>query len=93
MTDIRTGKPATVTTPTDREIVTTRVFHAPRALVWRTLTEPELLARWWERGRTRITTNSLFHTPEERDGMLETGMEKGLNERYAALDRVLADLD
>ena len=35
-----------VTTPTDREIEMTRVFHAPRRLVWETMTEPELLKRW-----------------------------------------------
>ncbi len=35
-----------VTTPTDREIQMTRVFHAPRRLVWQTMTEPELLKRW-----------------------------------------------
>jgi uncharacterized protein YndB with AHSA1/START domain len=36
----------TVTTPTDREIVITRVFDAPRDLVWRATTEPALLKRW-----------------------------------------------
>jgi uncharacterized protein YndB with AHSA1/START domain len=36
----------TVTTPTDREIVITRVFDAPRDLVWRATSEPALLARW-----------------------------------------------
>jgi uncharacterized protein YndB with AHSA1/START domain len=41
-------------------------------------------------GRTRIVTTSLFHTTEDRDGMLHSGMEHGLNESYAALDRVLA---
>jgi uncharacterized protein YndB with AHSA1/START domain len=39
--------------------------------------------------RTKIVTTSLFHTPEERDGMLNSGMETGLNESYAALDRLL----
>jgi uncharacterized protein YndB with AHSA1/START domain len=41
-------------------------------------------------GRTKITTTSLFHTTEERDGMLNSGMEQGLNASYAALDAVLA---
>jgi uncharacterized protein YndB with AHSA1/START domain len=43
-------------------------------------------------GRTRIVTTSLFHTSEERDGMLSSGMEQGLNQSYAALDRVLAKI-
>jgi uncharacterized protein YndB with AHSA1/START domain len=33
-------------TPTDREIVLTRVFEAPRTMVWEAMTQPELLRRW-----------------------------------------------
>jgi uncharacterized protein YndB with AHSA1/START domain len=40
-----TGK-LKVTTPTDREIVMTRVFDAPRRLVFDALTKPELLRQW-----------------------------------------------
>jgi uncharacterized protein YndB with AHSA1/START domain len=43
-------------------------------------------------GRTRVVTRSLFHTEEERDGMVGAGMEGGLRESYEALDRVLASL-
>jgi uncharacterized protein YndB with AHSA1/START domain len=42
--------------------------------------------------RTKVVSTSLFHTKEERDGMLKSGMEQGLNESYAALDRALANL-
>jgi uncharacterized protein YndB with AHSA1/START domain len=35
-----------VTTPTDREIVMTRVFDAPRKIVFEALSKPELLQRW-----------------------------------------------
>ena len=45
-----------------------------------------------EGGRTRIMTVSTFMTGEDRDGMIQSGMEGGLNESYAALDRVLATL-
>jgi uncharacterized protein YndB with AHSA1/START domain len=39
--------------PTAQEIRITRVFDAPRALVWQAWTDPEHLARWWgPRGRT-----------------------------------------
>jgi uncharacterized protein YndB with AHSA1/START domain len=37
----------TVTTPTDRQIVLTRVFDAPRRLVFDAFTRPELLRRWF----------------------------------------------
>jgi uncharacterized protein YndB with AHSA1/START domain len=35
-----------VATPTDREVVVTRVFAAPRRLVWEAMSKPELLKRW-----------------------------------------------
>jgi uncharacterized protein YndB with AHSA1/START domain len=36
-----------VTTPSDREIVLTRVFDAPCQLVWDAFTKPELLKQWF----------------------------------------------
>jgi uncharacterized protein YndB with AHSA1/START domain len=153
------ARKATVSTPAAREIVTERIFDAPRERVWAAFTDPELIPRWWglrasttvvdeldlrpggawrfvehnsdgthagfrgvyreisepERlvytfeyegwpgrvlvetvsfedldGRTLVRTNSLFHTTAERDGMLEGGMERGLNEGYAMLDELLA---
>ena len=35
-----------VTTPSEREIAMTRVFDAPRAMVWAAWTRPELIKRW-----------------------------------------------
>ena len=43
-------------------------------------------------GRTKLIGVSLFHTSIERDGMLGSGMEGGMNESLAALDRVLAEM-
>jgi uncharacterized protein YndB with AHSA1/START domain len=147
-----------VTTPTDREICTERIFNAPRERVWQAFTDPALVAQWWGRGnaltiermdvvrgghwryvehaadgdhgfegryrevtppqrlvytfewdgmpgyvavdtvsfedlgdgRTRVVTVTLFHTREERDGMLGADMATGLSQSYAALDRLLA---
>jgi uncharacterized protein YndB with AHSA1/START domain len=147
----------------DRQIRIERVFDAPRERVWRALTEPELIAQWWGRGRkvvvermevergghwrfvvhgmhgtegvngfegryrevvaperlvwtfewdgmpghvavetlelidlgdgrTKLINTSLFHTTEERDGMLHSGMEAGINDSHAALDRLLETL-
>lgn len=42
--------------------------------------------------RTKVTTTAEFFTREERDGMVQSGMEGGLNESYAALDRLLASM-
>ncbi|MCP2290460.1 SRPBCC family protein [Nocardia amikacinitolerans] len=41
-------------------------------------------------GRTKVVTVSQFHTPEERDGMLQSGMSDGLNASYRKLDELLA---
>lgn len=35
------------TTPSDREIVLTRLFDAPRRLVYEAMTKPEHIRRWW----------------------------------------------
>lgn len=40
--------------------------------------------------RTKVVSTSIFHAPEERDGMLESGMERGMNETFARLDELLA---
>ena len=152
-----TGR-TTLTTPSDREIVSERIFEASRDRVFAAYTDPALIPRWWgprrmttivdqmdvrpggawrflqrepdgretgfrgtyrevtppERlvqtfewegmpghvvvetvafedidGRTRVRTTSLFHTPEERDGMLASGMESGLTESHERLAEVL----
>ncbi|HET7694760.1 MAG TPA: SRPBCC family protein [Vicinamibacterales bacterium] len=36
-----------VTTPSDREIRMTRLFDAPRALVFQAMTRPEHIRNWW----------------------------------------------
>jgi uncharacterized protein YndB with AHSA1/START domain len=38
---------ATITTPSDTEILITRVFDAPAALVFKALTTAELTKKWW----------------------------------------------
>lgn len=154
------GTPALLTLPSEREIRAERVFDAPRELVWRAYTEPQLIAQWYCRGhfvvverfepvrgghwriveyaedgahgfegrfrevtpperlvmtfewdgmpgypviethefedlgdgRTRLVLTSLFSFEAERDGMIATGMEGGMNQSFDALDRLLARL-
>ncbi|TDE92605.1 polyketide cyclase [Occultella glacieicola] len=40
--------------------------------------------------RTRITGRSAYPTQEARDGMVESGMESGINDGYERLDELLA---
>jgi uncharacterized protein YndB with AHSA1/START domain len=160
----RTPMPNTLTvnTPSDREIVLTREFDAPRGLVFEALSKPEHVRNWWgqadstlvqcnmdfrpggkwrfvERdkdgqewgfrgelreidppekivqtfefeglpghisietmrlqdlsgGRTRVTVTSLFDSVEDRDGMLQSGMEQGAGESYDRLEAYLKTL-
>ena len=47
---------ATVTLPTDEQILITREFDAPKHLVWKAYTTPELVARWWAGRRGNVTS-------------------------------------
>jgi uncharacterized protein YndB with AHSA1/START domain len=40
-------------------------------------------------GRTRLTAQSVFQSLEDRDGMLQSGMESGLMDSYNRLDELL----
>ena len=158
----KTAKTEIVAEPGTQQIVIMRALDAPRELVYRAYTDPELLMQWMgpkrltmtverhelrdggryryihrdengleagfhgvfhgepsldggvvrtfefegypghvsletltleERdGRTVVRTNSVYQTVEARDGMIESGMESGVNEGYERLDEVLAKL-
>jgi len=47
---------AKVTLPTDEQILITREFDAPRHLVYRAYTTPELVKRWWSGERGEVTS-------------------------------------
>jgi uncharacterized protein YndB with AHSA1/START domain len=51
-----TNGSATVTLPADTQILVTREFDAPRRLVWRASTEPELIKRWWAGQKGTVTS-------------------------------------
>jgi uncharacterized protein YndB with AHSA1/START domain len=46
---------ATVTLPSDEQILITRVFDAPKHLVYKAWTTPELVKRWWSGHRGEVT--------------------------------------
>ena len=156
----RKNDPLKVTLPSDREIVMTRTFDAPRRFVFEALSKCEHLKHWWgprryevaecqldfrpggkwrivhrgpdgefgfrgeireivpnERvvqtfeyegmpghisvetltltekdGKTIYTTRSVFDSKEDRDGMLQSGMEEGANESMDRLEEYLPEL-
>jgi uncharacterized protein YndB with AHSA1/START domain len=142
-------------------VVITRVFDAPRKLVYEAFTDPKHISQWWgpvrlennvekmearmggiwrviqtspegntygfhgvyhevaapERivrtfefeglpghvalesvtlddisGKTRMTNISVFQSVEDRDGMIKSGMESGMNESFERLDELLAKI-
>ena len=71
---------ATVTLPTDEQILITREFDAPKHLVYKAWTTPELVRRWWsgERGEMTIAEIDLrvggtWRYVMVADGDLEVG--------------------
>jgi uncharacterized protein YndB with AHSA1/START domain len=49
------SRTAVVTLPTDTQILVTREFDAPKHLVYKAWTTPELLKRWWSARRGEMT--------------------------------------
>ncbi len=43
--------------------------------------------------RTRVTIQSVFQSVADRDGMIESGMERGVHEGYERLDEILAKIE
>jgi uncharacterized protein YndB with AHSA1/START domain len=49
------SRTATVTLPTDEQILITREFDAPKHLVYKAWTTPELVKQWWNAKRGEVT--------------------------------------
>jgi len=76
-----------------------REISAPEGFTWTFEYEPmaghilvEKFVFTEERGRTTVTASSTFSSQEDRDGMLQSGMEDGANQSYAALDAYLTKI-
>jgi uncharacterized protein YndB with AHSA1/START domain len=56
MTPVATSGTAVVTLPADDHILITREFDAPKHLVYKAWTTPELVSRWWsgKRGQMKV---------------------------------------
>jgi uncharacterized protein YndB with AHSA1/START domain len=52
---VTNSETATVTLPTDEQILITREFDAPKHLVYKAWTTPELVKRWWHANRGKVT--------------------------------------
>jgi uncharacterized protein YndB with AHSA1/START domain len=52
---VTTSRSAKVTLPAENQILITRDFDAPRELVYKAYTTPELVKRWWHANRGEAT--------------------------------------
>jgi uncharacterized protein YndB with AHSA1/START domain len=86
-----------ITTPSDREIAMTRVFDAPRALVFQAWTQPDLVRRWlygpddWRLAVCEIDLKvggKLRFTWQNRDNSQKMGLG-GIYREIAAPDRMV----
>ena len=78
-----------VTLPTDTEILITREFDAPKNLVYRAYTEPDLVSRWWpgKRGEMTLCDIDLRVGGSYRYVMNATGgFEVGFHGTYREID-------
>lgn len=76
---------AKVTPVGDTEILITRDFAAPRHLVYKAITTPELITRWWnaKRGEVTICEHDLRVGGKWRNVMVTPdGQEVGFNGEY-----------
>ena len=55
MVDVMSRNRAVVTLPTDTQILIERDFAAPKHLVYKALTTPELVSKWWVGQRGEMT--------------------------------------
>jgi uncharacterized protein YndB with AHSA1/START domain len=55
MVEVASSGSATVTLPADEQILITREFDAPKHLVYKAWTTPELVKRWWAGHRGEMT--------------------------------------
>jgi uncharacterized protein YndB with AHSA1/START domain len=55
MVTVTSSGSANVTLPTDEQILVTREFAAPKHLVYKACTTPDLVKRWWNAKRGEVT--------------------------------------
>lgn len=66
MAQVSSGRRAVVSLPTDEQVLIEREFDAPRALVYRAWTTPELVRQWWYAKRGEMTVAEIDLRPGGR---------------------------
>jgi uncharacterized protein YndB with AHSA1/START domain len=82
---VTSSRAAALVLPTDEQIMITREFDAPRDLVYKAWTTPELVRRWWhaKRGEVTVCEIDLRVGGKWRYVMVaDNGMEVGFHGEY-----------
>ena len=89
MEAVTSSQTATVTLPTDEQILIRREFDAPKHLVYEAFTTPELVSRWWtaKRGEMKVCEIDLRVGGKWRYVMqTQDGMEVGFHGEYREIE-------
>jgi uncharacterized protein YndB with AHSA1/START domain len=86
MPQLENGGSATVTLPSDREIVITRAFRAPRTLVFETWTKAEHVAQWWDPNRLPLAVCEIDLRPGGAFRFVNDG-QGGMNHAFSGIYR------
>jgi uncharacterized protein YndB with AHSA1/START domain len=85
----------TISMPSEREVMLTRQFEAPRALVFRALTEPDLLLRWYGQSGWQLVVCEIdlriggeFHFVSQRPSGKRVG-QRGVYREIVAPERLV----
>jgi uncharacterized protein YndB with AHSA1/START domain len=83
--EVTSSGAATVTLPTDEQILIRREFDAPKDLVFKAFTTPELVRRWWHAKRGEVTVAEIDLRPGGKwryVAVADGGVEVGFHGEY-----------
>jgi uncharacterized protein YndB with AHSA1/START domain len=83
---MESGTSAKVTTPSEREIVITRAFDAPRTVVFAAWTKAEHVAQWWDPSRVPLAVCEIDLRPNGAFRFVNSGPE-GMKHPFAGIYR------
>jgi uncharacterized protein YndB with AHSA1/START domain len=85
----RSAGNATISTPSDQQIVITRRFDAPRTLVFEAWTKPQHVAQWWDPARIPLAVCEIDLRPNGAFRFLHQGPD-GLKHAFVGVYRDIA---
>jgi uncharacterized protein YndB with AHSA1/START domain len=80
----------TITTPGDRQIVVTRLFDAPRALVFEAWTKAEHVAHWWDPSGSPLAVCEIDLRPNGAFRFVNRAPDGGEGHSFSGIYREIA---